>query len=333
MTTPAPVPNASGSEVGFLPVIELSSSSSVADATPDPEAAVEVRGLTKKYGSLVAVDHLDLTIRRGSIFGLIGPNGAGKTTTFSMLVSLLKPTSGTASVAGADIRRDPAALRRKVGYMPDIVGVYDSLEVDEYLRFFAAAYGVRKKEVDALIVGLLDLVDLGEKRHAMVDSLSRGMKQRLSLARALVHDPEVLVLDEPASGLDPRARVELRELVHELRDMGKTIIVSSHILAELQEMCTEIGIMQKGRLLVAGTPNSIREQIGGARLVRVRFANGEVEEHSTADDAQDQVLLARLVRDDARGVVEFAPVERGLEELFFSITEKPQNSRDDGGPR
>jgi ABC-2 type transport system ATP-binding protein len=238
-----------------------------------------------------------------------------------MLVSLLKPSSGTAVVAGVDIRRDPAALRRKVGYMPDIVGVYDNLEVDEYLRFFAASYGVRSREIPALITGLLDLVDLTAKRDAMVNSLSRGMKQRLSLARALVHDPELLVLDEPASGLDPRARVELRELIHELRDMGKTIIVSSHILAELQEMCTEIGIMDRGALLVSGAPDAIRGQSFDSHTIRVRFANGDIEEHTTNGVVEDQALLERLVRDDRRGVVEFARVERGLEDLFFDVTE------------
>ncbi len=322
MTAPAKPSRAGEVEAQDLEILDAASTSSDEPLeVDDPDVVVCTRRLTKRYGALDAVDSLDLTIRRGVIYGLIGPNGAGKTTTFSMLVSLVKPSSGSAIVAGTDIRRDPAGLRRKVGYMPDIVGVYDDLEVGEYLRFFAASYRVRKAEIPALIDGLLDLVDLGDKRRAMVDSLSRGMKQRLSLARALVHDPQVLVLDEPASGLDPRARIELRDLVHELRDMGKTIIVSSHILAELDEMCTEIGIMERGKLLVSGTPDSIRERLGAARVIRVRYANGDVEEHTTADEAEDRTLLARLVADDPRGVIEFALVERGLEDLFFSITE------------
>jgi ABC-2 type transport system ATP-binding protein len=287
----------------------------------DPAPAVRTVGLTKRYGTLTAIDHLDLEVPRGSVFGLIGPNGAGKTTTFSVLATLLTSTSGRAYVDGIDTQDDPFGVRRRIGFMPDVLGVYENLRVDEYLAFFAGAYDVPRHDRRALIDGLLELVDLTGKRDAMVDSLSRGMKQRLSLARALVHDPSILILDEPASGLDPRARVELRLLVHQLRDMGKTIIVSSHILAELQEMCSHIGIMEAGRLLAAGSPGTILDQIGGAIRIRVRFADGSEETMSVGSVDEQQALLRRLVVDDERDVVEFQQVGGGIEELFLEITE------------
>ena len=285
------------------------------------DSAVVIRGLTKRYGSLLAVNHLDLTVPRGSIFGLIGPNGAGKSTTFAVIASLLRPTSGTISVMGADPITKPRTVRRRMGYMPDDLGVYDNLRVDEYIEFFAASYSIPRAEWPALVDGLLELVDLNVKRSAMVNSLSRGMKQRLSLARALVHDPELLILDEPASGLDPRARVELRELLRSLNSMGKTIIISSHILAELEEMCSDVAIMEAGKLLAAGPPRQILERLGGSRTVRVRFADATSESFSVADDAEQSALLRRLVVDDGRDVVEFVEESGGLEQLFMSITE------------
>jgi ABC-2 type transport system ATP-binding protein len=281
--------------------------------------AVEVRGMTKRYGDLFAVRDLDLTVAPGTVFGLIGPNGAGKSTTFLVLASLLLPTDGWARIGGVDPADDPAGVRARVGYMPDVMGVYDGLRVDEYLRFFAAAYRVPKGTWPGLVDSLLELVDLTGKRGAMVNSLSRGMKQRLSLARALVHDPEVLVLDEPASGLDPRARVELRGLLAELAAMGKTIVISSHILAELGEMCDEVGIMEAGRLLAVGTPRSIGDQVGAGRRVRVRLAGGTVQEHTVADEDDQQRLLARLVA-EGLPVVEFTETSSGLEELFLRVT-------------
>ena len=282
-------------------------------------SAVRTVALTKRYGNLAAVNDLDLDVPEGSVFGLIGPNGAGKSTTFLVLASLLRPTSGRVQVAGHDPVADPRAVRAHLGYMPDVMGVYDNLRVTEYLEFFAGAYRLPRSSWPGLLDGLLELVDLTTKRDAMVDSLSRGMKQRLSLARALVHDPEVLVLDEPASGLDPRARVELRELLVELRAMGKTVIVSSHILAELEEMCTEVAILEAGRLLAVGTPRSIGDQLGGGRMVRVRLAGGEVQEHAVVSEADQQALLARLVA-EGLPVVEFTETSSGLEDLFLRIT-------------
>jgi ABC-2 type transport system ATP-binding protein len=214
---------------------------------------IQTRELTKFYGSLAALNRLTLEIGPGEVFGFIGPNGAGKTTTMKMLACLIKPDHGSASVAGFDITKDADAVRRNIGYMPDFLGVYDDLTVDEYLQFFAAAFGIARKNRASIIGQVLELTDLTFKRHALVDSLSRGMQQRLGVARVLVHDPKVLFLDEPASGLDPRARIEMRSLLQELGKMGKTLLVSSHILSELAEMCTSIGIIERGTLLYAGS--------------------------------------------------------------------------------
>ncbi|HEX6417780.1 MAG TPA: ABC transporter ATP-binding protein [Acidimicrobiales bacterium] len=290
-----------------------------APAGAPAEVAVRVEHLTQRYGDLFAVRDLALEIPRGAVYGLIGPNGAGKTTTFSVLATLLRPTAGTVSVAGFDPVRQARDVRRRLGYMPDAVGVYDGLRVVEYLEFFAAAHRLPRARWRPTIDTLLELVDLGTKRDAMVNSLSRGMKQRLSLARALVHDPEVLVLDEPASGLDPRARVELRNLLVELRTMGKTIVISSHILAELAEMCTAVGIMEKGRLLASGTPAEIRERSGAGRQVRVRLAGGEERTVAVAGEAEQLALLRSLV-EAGEQVLEFAEVGHGLEDLFMTIT-------------
>ena len=283
--------------------------------------AVQLTNVTKLYGTLAAVADLNLEIPAGSAFGLIGPNGAGKSTTFAMIATLLAPSSGVVRVAGHDPVRDPRDVRRRVGYMPDVMGVYDNLRVDEYLEFFAASYGIDRESWRGLVDGLLELVDLGVKREAMVDSLSRGMKQRLSLARALVHDPDVLVLDEPASGLDPRARIELRSLLAELRAMGKTVIISSHILAELEEMCSHVAIMEAGRLLASGTPSEIFETLAGGRDVAVRLAGGEVRHYTVADDAEQAELIRRLVVDEGLPVVGVTEHERGLEDLFLRVTQ------------
>jgi len=253
-----------------------------------------------------------------------------------MVATLLRPTSGSLRVLGADPASSPRDVRRQMGHMPDVLGVYDNLRVDEYLEFFAASYHIPRRDWNELVGGLLDLVDLAVKRSAMVNSLSRGMKQRLSLARAMVHDPELLILDEPASGLDPRARVELRELLLQLNQMGKTILISSHILAELEEVCTDVAIMEAGRLLAAGPPREILQQLGGARRVRVRFSDGTVTTYPVADDAAQAALLRSLViagadgdRDgdgDERGgprrdVIEFVEETGNLEQLFMTLTE------------
>lgn len=236
---------------------------------------IETKNLTKNYANLTAVDDLNLTIQDGDIFGFIGPNGAGKTTTMRILVTLLEPTRGKAFINGLDVRRHGKKVRRLVGYMPDFMGVYDDLKVFEYLEFFAAAFGIERKKRKSIVEGVLELTDLQSKRSVTVDSLSRGMQQRLGLARVLIHDPKVLILDEPASGLDPRARIEIRELLRELKRMGKTIMISSHILSELEEICDHIGIIEHGRLVFSGTLEEILSQLGIQSKVRVRVANNQ----------------------------------------------------------
>jgi ABC-2 type transport system ATP-binding protein len=284
-------------------------------------AAIRTVGLTKRYGTLTAVRDLDLEVPEGSVFGLIGPNGAGKSTTFAILASILSPTSGMAEVAGFDPTVDARSVRRHLGYMPDVLGVYDNLRVDEYLEFFAAAHQLPRTTWPGLVDGLLELVGLEVKREAMVESLSRGMKQRLALARALVHDPDVLVLDEPASGLDPRARVELRTLLGELRAMGKTVVISSHILTEMQEMCTHVAIMEAGRLLAVGKPDEIGDQLRGGHEVVVRLAGGEVRRFRVGGEDEQRALLHQLVVEEGLPVVEFRQEGGGLEELFMEVTE------------
>jgi len=236
---------------------------------------IETKNLTKNYGNLTAVDDLNLTIQDGDIFGFIGPNGAGKTTTMRILVTLLEPTRGKASINGLDVSRHGKKVRRLVGYMPDFMGVYDDLKVFEYLEFFAAAFGIERKKRKSIVEGVLELTDLQSKRSVTVDSLSRGMQQRLGLARVLIHDPKVLILDEPASGLDPRARIEIRELLRELKRMGKTIMISSHILSELEEICDHIGIIEHGRLVFSGTLEEILSRLGIQSKVRVRVVNNQ----------------------------------------------------------
>jgi ABC-2 type transport system ATP-binding protein len=214
---------------------------------------IKCSGLTKRFGSLTALDNLSLEIGPGEIFGFIGPNGAGKTTTMKILACLMRPDAGWAQVASMNTATRADEIRRVIGYMPDFLGVYDDLTVDEYLQFFAAAFSIPRRDRRRIIDQVLELTDLTEKKPALVDSLSRGMQQRLGVARVLIHDPKVLLLDEPASGLDPRARIEMRSLLTELGRMGKTLMVSSHILSELGEMSTCIGIIERGRLLYAGS--------------------------------------------------------------------------------
>lgn len=231
---------------------------------------IEIKNLTKKYGQLTALNDLTLDIAEGAVVGFIGPNGAGKTTTMRILTTLLKPTSGQAWVAGYSVEKEPNQVRRAIGYMPDFFGVYDDMKVWEYLDFFAACYDIPAHERAGMIGDLLALVDLGHKREEFVESLSRGMKQRLCLARTLAHDPQVLILDEPASGLDPRARIEMRELLRELKLMGKTIFFSSHILSEVADICTSIAILEAGNLVAYGDIDEMKKRLRAHRLIQIR---------------------------------------------------------------
>ncbi|MFQ6101962.1 MAG: ATP-binding cassette domain-containing protein [Anaerolineae bacterium] len=250
---------------------------------------IEIRGLTKRYGRLTAVKELDLTVEEGAVFGFVGPNGAGKTTTMRVLATLLRPTAGEAWIAGHSVLRERRNVRRAIGYMPDFFGVYGDMKVWEYLDFFAACYEIPAETRLRLVDDLLELVDLSHRREDYVDALSRGMKQRLCLARALAHDPQVLILDEPASGLDPRARVEIRELLRELQAMGKTIFVSSHILSEIEEVCTHIGIIEAGQLVAAGMLEEMRQRIRVQRVVRVGLMGRTEEAQAWLADRPDVV--------------------------------------------
>jgi ABC-2 type transport system ATP-binding protein len=311
---------------------------------------IETRGLVKRYGDQVAVAGVDLKVGTGEIFGLVGPNGAGKTTTMKMLATLLAPTAGEALICGISIADDPIAVRRRIGYMPDFYGVYDDLRVWEYLDFFARCYGVTASRRAGMIGELLDIVGLSDKREAYVETLSRGMRQRLCLAHTLVHDPALLILDEPASGLDPRARVEMREILRELRGMGKTILVSSHILPELAEMCTSVGIIDRGRLLRAGSIRDIEVSLRAGAVLQIDLLgdNAAVEaaaswlsasprvgdvlrgEAPSGADARFEVpfdggpaeqaeLLRTLVADGHR-VAGFHQATSDLEEIFLKVT-------------
>ncbi|MBZ0300795.1 MAG: ABC transporter ATP-binding protein [Anaerolineae bacterium] len=253
---------------------------------------IETRDLVKRYGKFTAVNELSLEVPAGSIYGFVGPNGAGKTTTMRMLTTLTRPTAGQAWVAGHSVTEEPRAVRRAIGYMPDEFGVYDDMRVWEYLDFFAACYDIPENERKRLIDDLLELVDLTHRREDMVDKLSRGMKQRLSLARTLAHDPLVLILDEPASGLDPRARVEIRELLVELAKMGKTIFFSSHILADVAEICTHIGIVEAGEMVIQGSMDDMRAQLTPHREIIVT-----VRDQETAERVKSLVALMADVLD------------------------------------
>ena len=312
---------------------------------------VEARGLVKRYPGTLAVGGVDLDIPEGEIFGLVGPNGAGKTTMLRMLATLLAPTAGQALIAGESVTRNPMAVRRVLGYMPDSFGVYDDMKVWEYLDFFGRCYGLGPSQRKRMIADLLELVDLAAKRDAYVSGLSRGMQQRLCLAHALVHDPKVLLLDEPASGLDPRARVELRELLRELRTLGKTILISSHILPELEELCTSVAIVDRGRVLAAGTISDISQRLRVGEVLRVRvlgddeaveaaraWFEGQPEVASAAldsglieigfrgDEAGSARLLAAAIRSKIR-VASYSPAATDLQELFLQVTDRDEAMR------
>lgn len=304
---------------------------------------IEILGLTKRFGSLTAVDGLTLEIGPGQVFGFIGPNGAGKSTTMKILACLLRPDSGSAKVGGFDCRAEGPSIRRILGYMPDFLGVYDDLTVDEYLQFFASAFSIPRRRRRALIDSVLELTDLADKRRAMVDSLSRGMQQRLGVARVLIHEPSVLLLDEPASGLDPRARIEMRSLLMELGRMGKCLMVSSHILSELAEMCTMIGIIERGRLLFAGSIADAYMRARGGERIAVRLEadadaagaaaaltrdprvasvtprNGELVIELTPGEHGHHFLLEALIAAGAR-IAAFTPQPVKLEDAFLRLT-------------
>ncbi|MDQ0270265.1 ABC transporter ATP-binding protein [Cytobacillus purgationiresistens] len=263
---------------------------------------IEIIDLTKRYGKFTALDSLNLKIEKGTVFGFVGQNGAGKSTTFSILSTLLAPTAGTAFVNGYNVQKEAKMVRRQIGYMPDFFGVYDQLKANEYLHFYGASYGIPLSEREKLIPQLLDLVNLTHKRDAYVDLLSRGMKQRLCLARSLIHDPEVLILDEPASGLDPRARIEMREILKELKEMGKTILISSHILPELAEMCDRIGIIDQGKLVAEGGVAEIQAQLKGEKVITVMLA-GHAE--NAIAFFEDEPLVARLQYQPESHTIEF----------------------------
>jgi len=279
-------------------------------------AIVETRDLTRRYGSMVALDQLNLEIPQGAIFGFIGPNGAGKTTTMRILTTLLPASGGEAWVAGHSVLKDPLGVRKVVGFMPDFFGVYDNMKVWEYLDFFGRSYNVTATRRATMIGDLLNLVDLGHKRDEFVMTLSRGMKQRLSLARTMIHDPALLILDEPASGLDPRARIELRELLKELRALGKTVMISSHILTELAEMCTHIAIIERGRLLAAGDVQTILRSLRPHRTLELRVLDG-AERAEALLRGYPSILDVR--RDTAADMVE----EVAAADTIISTSEQP----------
>lgn len=302
---------------------------------------IELKDFGKKYGEFTAVERLNLKIEAGELFGFIGPNGAGKSTTIRFLATLLKATHGEGIVNGHSVTQDPLGVRRSVGYMPDNFGVYDGMKVWEFLDFFAVAYQIPRARRKQVIGDVLELLDLTHKRDDFVNGLSRGMKQRLCLAKTLVHDPPVLILDEPSSGLDPRARLEVKALLKELRRMGKTILISSHILTELADCCTSIGIIERGQLLMHGPIDQVYRKIRANRTIVIRFVDNmdlglsiirglpetrdiQVEDHRATvemegDDRQVAALLARLT---AKGVQmrSFAEKEPSLEDVFMMVT-------------
>ena len=306
-----------------------------------PLPAVQTLGLTRTYGSMVALNALDLTVNQGDLFGFIGSNGAGKTTTLRILATFLAPSAGQAIVLGHDVVRDADAVRHVIGYMPDFFGVYKDMEVTEYLDFFGACYKIPTAQREKTVNDVLELVGLSEKKGALIGALSRGMQQRLGLARVLIHDPKVLLLDEPASGLDPRARIEMMAILQELQRMGKTIIISSHILSELQTLCNRVAIIEKGKLIYAGPVQGVRDQMQTGRVIWVKVssdqshaiellkARPEVSQAESEDghvkitlvnhDIDHSIVADTLVRGGAR-LIELREDELGLEEVFLRVT-------------
>jgi ABC-2 type transport system ATP-binding protein len=308
---------------------------------PRLTSVIELLEFTKLYGDFKAVDKLSLKIEAGEMFGFIGPNGAGKSTTIRFLATLLKASHGEGIVNGHSVTRDPLGVRRSVGYMPDNFGVYDGMKVWEFLDFFAVAYQIPRSRRKQVITDVLELLDLTHKRDDFVNGLSRGMKQRLCLAKTLVHDPPVLILDEPSSGLDPRARLEFKALMKELRRMGKTILISSHILSELADCCTSIGIIERGQLLMHGPIEEVYSRIRRNRLIEIKFVDGmdvglsiirsmpetrdvRIEDHRATvelegDNAKVAELLDTLMRQGVR-LRSFNDKDPTLEDVFMLVT-------------
>jgi ABC-2 type transport system ATP-binding protein len=307
-----------------------------------PVPAVQTTGLSRTYGTMVALNSLDLTVQRGDLFGFIGSNGAGKTTTLRILATFLTPSSGQAYVLGHDVVRDADAVRHVIGYMPDFFGVYKDMEVTEYLDFFGACYKIPTAQREKTVADVLELVGLSEKKGALIGALSRGMQQRLGLARVLIHDPQLLLLDEPASGLDPRARIEMMAILQELQRMGKTIIISSHILSELQTLCNRVAIIEKGKLIYSGPVQGVTQQLSETRVM---WAKVPLEQHARAiellktrpevrevEEVQERIKVVLQSHDTDPGVISDTLVtngvklrglredEIGLEEVFMRVT-------------
>lgn len=300
-------------------------------------------GLTKRFGDLKAVDDLNFEIAEGEIFGFVGSNGAGKSTTIKIATGLMKPTEGTIYIDGIDIREKNALFRSKIGYVPDFFGVYDQLKVSEYMNFYCGLHKIPVKHRDELIRKLTKLVNLEDKAEEYVDSLSRGMKQRLCLARALIHDPKILIMDEPASGLDPRARIDFRNILYRLKGMDKTIIISSHILSELAEICTSIGIIEKGRMMVKGSVNEIQKKLSHLNRITIKCTSGLDEvmnslreipdvseikmvngnlEFSFAGTDEDKVRLLKLLVEKDIPIFHFEEKGGSLESIFLQVTKE-----------
>ncbi len=310
-------------------------------APAPPTPAVQTFELTRTYGSLAALSGLNLTVNTGDLFGFIGSNGAGKTTTLRILATFLAPSAGTAQILGHDVVRDADAVRHVIGYMPDFFGVYKDMEVTEYLDFFGACYKIPTAQREKTVNDVLELVGLSEKRGALIGALSRGMQQRLGLARVLIHDPRLLLLDEPASGLDPRARIEMMAILQELQRLGKTIIISSHILSELQTLCNRVAIIEKGKLIYSGAVQGVRDQMSPGRIVWVRVssdvtkaiellkARSEVAEAASVDGEikvtlaspdTDHSIVAEALDQGGAKLTELREDELGLEEVFMRVT-------------
>lgn len=305
---------------------------------------LEIRELTRVYGKFTALDHLSIDIGDGELHGFVGPNGAGKSTTMRILATLLPPTSGTAVMDGVDVRRSPRRMRELVGYMPDFFGVYDRLKSWEYLDFYARCYSFSYQERMRMIDQLLELVRLTDKRDSYVDVLSRGMKQRLCLARALIHDPRLLILDEPASGMDPRARAEMKDILRSLKDMGKTVLISSHILPELSEMCDALTIIDHGHLVFSGTVDALSRKMNGNAPIDIRLLHDQIDAAAAilketpdvsgielaeslllrvtfdGNEAAAAALLRRLLADDI-AVADFHRAPMNLEKVFMEVTQ------------